>query len=262
MSAYKTIETLTEGHTATVWLDRQEKRNAMNPQMVHELLDCIAVMKNNPKVRVLILRGKGSHFCAGADLNWMQVGNLKPEERPSYLLPRLFMALFDFTKPLLVAVNGHAMGGALGLIACGDFVFAGEEAVFSFSEVKLGLIPATISPFVVRRIGELRSRQLMLSGARINAETARETGLADRVFPAEKMDEKIAELAGQLSENAPGAMKLVKPLIKKVSAEKLEKKLTDYTADMLQKVQESKEAKEGIQAFLEKRKPVWPGNND
>ena len=234
----------------------------MNQQMVHELLDCIAVMENDPNVRVLVLRGKGNHFCSGADLKWMKDKGLKEKERPHYLLPRLFLALFDFSKPLLVAVNGHAMGGALGLTACGDFVFAGEEAVFSFSEVKLGLIPATISPFVVRRIGELKSRQLMLSGVRINAKTAKEAGLADEIVPAGEMDRMLREFAGQLSENAPRAMQLVKPLIRKVSAEKMGKALTDYTAAMLLKVQEGEEAKEGMTAFLEKRKPAWPDNPD
>lgn len=272
MIVFETIETTVERQICTLWLSRPDSRNAINGQMAEELLVCLDALAMDEDVRVLIIRGRGKVFCAGGDLNWMlSEQTLKETGRPADLLSALYRKLYFFPKPVIAYVHGFAMGGALGLLACADYVLAEDHAFLAFSEVRLGLVPATISPFVVRRIGEFRSRQLMLHGGRISAAEAREAGLVDIVVSAlpasgEPAVQKSAgetlldELSASLGENAPMAMQACKQLITKVSGEPLSKEVLAYTSELLAQLISGPEAREGVRAFREKRKPEWPQN--
>jgi methylglutaconyl-CoA hydratase len=258
MEKFDTITFEKENYICTLWLARPEKRNAINRQMAAELVSFLASAENDPQIRVVILRGKGDYFCAGGDLKWMSQGaELAPDNRSGKVLAELYSALYRFPKPLITLVHGAAMGGALGLVACADFVLAENQAVFSFSEVKLGLVPATISPFVIKRIGELNARQLMLSGEKINATEAVRVHLADKAGNLEEIEKFATEIAAGLAHNAPEAMKVCKSLIQQVANKEIDSQLIKYTSDLLTSLQQSEEAQEGMKAFLEKRNPVW-----
>ncbi len=259
MEKFEAIVVEKENYICTLWLARPEKRNAINRQMAAELVSFLASAENDPQIRVVILRGQGDFFCAGGDLKWMSQGDeLLPEDRSGDVLAGLYLSLYRFPKPLITIVHGAAMGGALGLIACADFVLAENQAVFSFSEVKLGLVPATISPFVIKRIGELNARQLMLSGEKINASEAVRMHLADKAGSIEQLITFAMELSTNMAGNAPEAMKTCKRLIQQVTGKEIDHSLSKYTADLLTKLQKGEEAQEGMKAFLEKRKPTWP----
>ncbi len=257
MSPMHTIQTAVSGHITTIWLNLPRTRNAIDSQMAAELSTLLGKLEQDEQVRVVVLRGRGKAFCAGADLHWMNDQGLKPDKKPSYVLPRLFMSLFGFPKPLLAVVHGAAMGGAMGLIACADFVLATEDARFAFSEVRLGLVPATISPFVIRRTGEFRARQLMLTGAELDAELAREAGLVDIALSSDQLEDRLGELCNQLTGNAPGAVKTSKQLLIHIAGKGLNNDLLDHTSIVLEKTRQGREAEEGIRAFIEKRKPGW-----
>ncbi|MEE4176071.1 MAG: enoyl-CoA hydratase-related protein [Bacteroides sp.] len=259
MKRFETIAVDVKDFICTLWLARPDKRNAISRQMAAELTDFFKEAEENPAIRVVILRGQGDYFCAGGDLRWMSQGNdLQPQDRSGWVLANLYRSLYHFPKPLIALVHGAAMGGALGLIACADFVLAEDKAIFSFSEVKLGLVPATISPFVIRRIGENNAKQLMLSGKKVKAQEAIQYCLVDFQGEMKQMEQQALELAVRMAANAPEAMKACKRLIQQVAGKEIDESLSHYTAKLLTSLQESEEAKEGMQAFLEKREPVWP----
>ena len=259
MKKFDTLAVEVKNFVCTLWLARPEKRNAINRQMASELSSFLAEAGEDPAIRVVILRGQGDFFCAGGDLRWMSQGKeLEPQDRSGTVLAALYKTIFHFPKPLIALVHGAAMGGALGLVACADFVLADEKAVFSFSEVKLGLVPATISPFVIKRIGELNARQLMLSGSGVKATEALPFRLVDFSGEWNQMEARANALASQLAWNAPEAMKACKRLIQHVAGKEIDESLSRYTSELLTSLQESAEAREGMQAFLEKREPVWP----
>ena len=255
---YTTIETMSEGAVLTIWLNRADRRNAMNGPMVEELIDCFSSADADDDIRVVVLRGRGDFFCAGGDLKWMGSGEHLPEDdRPANRLAQLFNAMFLFSKPLVIAAHGAALGGALGLVATADFVIADRQTTFSFTELRLGLIPAVISPFVIRRIGSARARRLMLSARQLTADEALKVELIEIVAGSGELDQAIGGLCSQLIALAPGAMKECKKLINKVSESQIDHELIRYTAKQLHDIQHGSEAREGIVAFFEKRKPLW-----
>lgn len=175
MKEYTTIQIETEGPLCTVWLNRPDIRNAFNETMISELLDCFTALNDEQSIRVVILRGRGKSFCAGADLNWMRgVAGYSYEQNfeESLNLSKCLYAIYSCEKPTIAMVQGAAMGGANGLLAACDMAFAADDTVFSLSEVKIGIVPACISPYVVKRVGEYGSRELMLTGRRIKGPEA------------------------------------------------------------------------------------------
>lgn len=258
MQSYKTLEINIQQYVCTIWLSREHKRNAIDRQMATELTACLLHLEGDDRVRVVVLRGKGKTFCAGADLNWMQSPVQEEDpEHPGIVLSSLYQTCFAFSKPMIVVVHGSVMGGALGLMACADYVFASPDTLFSFSEVRLGLIPATISPFVIARIGEFAARQLMLGGNVIEAKEAQNLKLVDRILPADDMDHALMGLCRQLTMNAPDAVKACKRLIRHVSDAEMSRELFQYTSRQLSMIMQGEEAREGMQAFLKKREPFW-----
>lgn len=257
METYSTILIQPRGTVCDLWLARPEKRNAINREMATELIRALEVIARDPEVRVVILRGKGNMFCAGGDLEWMSETAGSETDQPPGILSKLFRAFYEFPKPLIAMVHGKAMGGAMGMIAAADFVVATRDAGFAFSEVRLGLVPATISPFVIRRCGEYRSMQLMLSGTLIPAARAKEAGLADMLVDADQAENEVGRLSQELSSNAPEAMMRCKRLVREVADLPMNDQLFDFTGTVLDQVRNTDEAKEGIRAFREKREPYW-----
>ncbi len=261
MKSYQTIAFEVKDKVGTLWLNRPEVRNAINGQMMDEIIEVLEAAKE-AAIKVLVLRGKGKVFCAGADLNWMKEGakaTLEHNYESNMLLARCFHAIYTFPKPTIATVHGAAMGGGNGLLAACDMAYAVDDTVFSFSEVKIGIIPATISPYIIKRTGEFKAKELMLTGNRINGQEAAQAGLINQSFDtAQAMEEYVEDIIAQLKDNGPSAVTKCKALITRVSSipEDFEQ-LIPYTARMIAEARLSEEGQEGMAAFLEKRKPKW-----
>jgi len=259
MADYETITFDASGPAIWVTLNRDDVRNAFNGRMLADLLDAFAAAPKVPGGRVVVLTGVGSAFCAGADLNWMRAvrdftyeQNLEESNQVAAVMRRIY----DCPLPTIARVNGPAIGGGAGLVACCDLAVASESARFSLSEVKLGLIPSCISPYVIRKIGEGNARELFLTGERISAEKAREIALVNEVAKEGELDVVVARWVNQLVTSGPVAIAKCKELIRNVPQMDLDE-AGPYTAEMIAKMRTSEEGQEGMAAFLEKRKPGW-----
>jgi len=258
--SYETIEVKKENKVATVFLNRPDVHNAMNEQLMKELVACLKDLASADDVRIIILTGKGASFCAGADLNWMKsmVAYSKEENiRDSTLLLELYESIYHCPKPVIARVNGHAFGGGIGLFAACDLVFAVPDCKFAFSEVKLGIIPAVISTYVARRVlGLAHMRRLFITGERFTSKDAEQLGLIDYMVPLEDLDDAIQRYVSILKSSGPKAMAEVKQLVnayERLPLDKFQKHSVETIADL----RVSQEGQEGITAFLEKRKSTW-----
>jgi methylglutaconyl-CoA hydratase len=256
---YQTIELLKEKDVVTVILNRPDVHNAMSETLMKELTSCFQDLSKDISVRSIILTGKGKSFCAGADLNWMKsMANYSKEEniKDSRLLVSLYDSIYNCPKPVIGRVNGHAFGGGLGLFAVCDIVIAVPNCKFSFSEVNLGIIPAVISTYIIRRISLSNMRRLFITGERFDSEYANEVGLVDFIASEEEIDEIISNYIEVLRSSGPNAIKEVKKLINK--CEKMDvDSYKEHTVEKISELRVSDEGQEGIKAFLEKRKPKW-----
>ncbi len=259
MRAFETLWVEVENKVARVTLNRPELHNAFNEVMIAELAQVFKELGKDPAVRVVILSGMGESFCAGGDLNWMRkvaAYSTQKNLADAKKLHAMLMAVYLCPKPVIAQVNGPALGGGLGLVAAADMAFAIEDAFFSFSEVRLGLIPAVISPFVIRKIGEGNAREYFLTAERFKAARAREMGLINYVAIPDQLDEKIREKVQFLLQAPPGALAECKKLIHRVAGLGLEKAV-GITPRLIAGRRASEEGKEGIVAFLSKRKANW-----
>ena len=258
-TTYTTIQVESEGKVVRVWLNRPEVHNAFNIRMIRELRDAVREVSRERSVRAVVLSGRGKSFCAGADLNWMrEVIRYSYEQNleESLEIAEFHHELYSLSKPTIARVNGTAIGGGTGFLSACDIVIAAAEAKFGLSEVKLGLVPAAISPYVLRRIGESEARRYFLTGERIDARRALEIGLANIAVAAENLDEKVDEMIGQLLSSGPEALASSKELLRRVPGMSFEE-AKRYTAEMIAGLRLSAEGQEGMAAFLEKRKPKW-----
>ena len=256
---FETIRYVTKDMVAYITLNRPEVHNAFNDIMIKELIIVFKELKEKNEVRVVILTGEGKSFCAGADLNWMKkIKDYSYEDnlKESLDLAEMFYLIYSCPKPTIGRINGTAIGGGTGLVAVCDIAVASAEAKFSFSEVKLGLIPACISPYVIRKCGEGRCREFFLTGERITAEKALSAGLVNRVVPLEEIDKAVNEMAEQLRSSGPEAIKKCKELLSKVPQMTFDE-FKRYTAEVIAQMRISEEGQEGMAAFLEKRNPKW-----
>lgn len=238
-----------------VWLNRPDLHNAFNAELIEEMISLFESFKEE---RLIILSGKGASFCAGADLNWMKaMKNYTREENfnDSKRLARMFSAINECDVPVIGRVNGHALGGGVGLVSVCDYVVAVPEALMGFTEVRLGLIPAVISPYCISKIGEANARAWMLSGERFNAEAAQRMGLVNDVVLLSDLDVKIEEVKKKFLAAGPIAAKEAKKLIRGVM--KNLKASEDFTCNMITERRVSAEGQEGMRALLEKDKPAW-----
>lgn len=256
---YSTINITEEKETVTVALNRPEVHNAMNEKLMKELTSCFKQLASDEKVRIIVLTGNGKSFCAGADLNWMKKMvdyTMKENIQDSRLLLNLYETIDKCPKPVIGRINGHAFGGGLGLLAVCDVTIATPNLKFAFSEVKLGIIPAVISPYIIRRIGIANTRRLFVTGERFDSNYAEKIGLIDHVVPQELFDETIKKHVEFVKSSGPNAIKEVKNLIHRYLEMKIED-YKEYTVEKIAELRVSKEGQEGIHAFLEKRKPNW-----
>jgi methylglutaconyl-CoA hydratase len=256
---YTTISYQLDGPVARVTFTRPEIHNAFNDIMLRELLDAYGKIARNPDVRVVVVTGEGKSFCAGADLNWMKrVVDYSYEENlnESLELAECMYRMYSCPKPTIARVNGAAIGGGTGFVAVCDFAIAAETAKFSFSEVKIGVVPACISPFVIKKIGEGKCREFFLTGERLTADRVLEAGLVNRVVPLKELDETVDGYVEMLLSSGPEALTMCKELIEKVSGMDIEN-AKRYTAEVIASLRMSPEGQEGMAAFLEKRRPNW-----
>ena len=255
----KTIKYSIKNKVAWVTLNRPEIHNAFNETMIGELLELYKELGDMTNVRVVVITGEGKSFCAGADLNWMG-GVIKYSYEQnldeSLQLAELFYTMYSLPKPTIAMVNGAAIGGGAGMVAVNDLVIASDRAKFSFSEVKLGLVPACISPYVIRKVGENRSRELFLSGERMDARKALQFGFVNQVVPEEELKTVVEKQIEQLMSSGPNALAICKDLLEKVPQMSLEQ-AKKYTAEAIAALRVSDEGQEGMKAFFEKRKPNW-----
>jgi len=259
--SYQTILYSTEGGIARILFNRPEVHNAFNSTLIREVDDAVGKAGQDENIRVVVFSGTGKSFCAGADLNWMREiihFSFDQNLRESLEIAEVMHKIYTLPKPAIARVNGAAIGGGNGFLSACDIVVASEEAKFGLSEVKLGLVPAAISPYVILRIGEGRAREYFLTGERISAQRAYEIGLANRVVPAEKLDEAVNAIISSLLSSGPRALASSKELIQNAARMTFDE-AKEYTARMIAQLRISAEGQEGMAAFLEKRKPVFKG---
>lgn len=256
---YRTVLSAKEGKALRLIMNRPQVHNAFNSEMIRELAAAVDAAKQDADVRLVILTGAGESFCAGADLNWMrEVIRYSYEQnlRESRELAELIHSIYTLPKPTIARINGAVIGGGTGLFSACDIVIASDRARFGLSEVKIGLVPAAIGPYVIRRIGESAARELFLTGERFDARRALEIGLVNKVVAHEALDEKVGEVVHLLLSSGPEAIARCKELLQKVPSMGLEE-AKSYTAEMIAGLRVSLEGQEGMAAFLEKRKPNW-----
>jgi methylglutaconyl-CoA hydratase len=247
------------GPVVTVTLNRPEIHNALDATLIGEIRDAFRALAADDTARVVVLTGAGLSFCAGADLRWMQAAVDFTEEenrRDARALTEMLEAIAGCPKPVVARVNGAALAGGAGLVAASDIAIAADTARFGFTEARLGLVPATISPYVVRRIGESHARALFLTAERFETPRALAIGLVHESAAADMLDAAVQRTVDNLLRGGPHALTENKRLIAGIrDAEPSE--LARYTADMIARLRVSPEGQEGLRAFLEKRPPAW-----
>ncbi len=257
---YQTLEIEMQGKVATIWMNRPDVHNAFDEALIKELTAACQALDGDDAVRVVILAGRGKSFSAGADLNWMKrAANNSVEENMSDArgLAGMLRTLAEMKKPTIARVQGAALGGGTGLTAACDIAVASTKAVFATSEVKFGIIPSAISPYVVRAIGARQAYRYFQSAERIDALRARELGLVHEAVEPEALDAKVAEIVAALIQGGPLAQAAAKDLIRAVDNKPINDNVVEDTAHRIAHLRATPEAKDGIAAFLDKRQPSW-----
>jgi methylglutaconyl-CoA hydratase len=257
--SYQYLNRADDGVVTTVTLARPDAHNALNVGLIEELTSCFEEISDDEGVRVVVLAGEGRSFCAGADVGYMRESagftyedNLEDARR----LAAMYWTIDECPKPLVARVHGAAMGGGSGLVAVADVVVAEGEARFAFTEVRLGIAPATIAPFVVRKIGASHARSLFVTGERFGAERAREIGLVHNLVPLDGLDAMVGEKVDEILQGGPVAQATVKALLRRLeTTEPME--APGLTSRVISELRTGEEGQEGLAAFLEKREPGW-----
>ncbi|MDB5037155.1 MAG: Methylglutaconyl-CoA hydratase [Bacteriovoracaceae bacterium] len=253
------IQTEIKSSVLFLTLNRPDSKNAMNAEMMTEIRAALSKISND--LRAVVVRGAGPFFCAGGDLHWMKSSinkTQKENEEDALNLARMIRALDECPIPVITQVKGGAFGGGVGLVAASDIVIAEENSVFSLSEVKLGLIPATIGPIVMRKIGVSEARRLYLTGKRFSAAVAKDIHLVHEVVPTSTILSVTNDYLNELSSAAPEAVRTAKQLIRETMGESLWKDdVSESTSKILSEIRVGAEAQEGMKAFFEKRTPSW-----
>ena len=256
---FERIEIELAGNVARVWMNRPQVRNAFDGLMVSELRKALFDLGALDGIRVIVLGGRGPCFCAGADLQWMKATVAFSREenlREAQALADLFFTVYESPKPIVARVHGAALGGGAGLVAACDIPVAALGTQFGFTEVRLGIIPSVISPYVLGKIGESAARELFLTGEQFEAVRALEIGLVRAAVPESDLDVVVNARVEQLLKAAPRAIAEAKALMREVVFHRVED-VQRYTVERIADVRASPEGQEGMRAFLEKRKPYW-----
>lgn len=260
MTSYQTLELTREGYLVTISLNRPDVRNAFNETTIAELTQAFSALGNDQSIRAIVLAAHGVAFCAGADLNWMKkMADYSHDENlaDAGQLATMLQTIYTCPKPVIAKVQGDCYAGGMGLVAACDIVVTVDSAHFCLSEVKLGLIPATISPYVMKAMGDNAARRYFLTAERFSAAEAQRIGFAHEVVTAEMLDAKVAELVKALVSNSPNAVKQAKMLVREVGGREITTELIASTVKGIAQIRASDEGREGVRSFLEKRKPTW-----
>jgi methylglutaconyl-CoA hydratase len=259
--AYSTLTLDRKGPVAVLTLNRPDKRNAISYELIDELLRALSDVQDSPDSQVLIVTGAGRAFCSGMDLdNLRRLAKRSEQENfgDSQTMARLFRALYEFPKVTIAAVNGPAIAGGCGLATLCDFTLASSEAKFGYTEVRIGFVPAIVSAFLLRQVGEKQARDLLLTGRIIGAEEAFRLGLVNEVVAPDHLLQRARALANSLLENSPASLAATKRLLKYYAAPELDTRIAD-AVDENARIRTTTDFHEGITSFLEKRKPQWRG---
>jgi methylglutaconyl-CoA hydratase len=257
---YNTLQLATEANIATLTLNRPEKRNAISFELIDELLAALKEIAES-SAQVLIVTGAGKAFCSGMDLDNLKqlLGHTAEQNlQDSQTMGRLFRTLYDFPKPTIAAVNGAAIAGGTGLATLCDFTLAAPEAKFGYTEVRIGFVPAIVSTFLLRQVGEKVARDLLLTGRIFDASEAQRIGLVHEIVPTENLLTRARELAAQLLKNSPTSMRLTKRLLSDSARAELDAQISAAVRENAA-IRSTADFREGISSFLEKREPRWGG---
>jgi len=257
---FTTLEIELAGKVATIWMNRPDMHNAFDEILIAELTAACIALDDDPDVRVVILAGRGKSFSAGADLNWMKRAannGVDDNLNDARALARMLRVLAEMKKPTIARVQGAALGGGTGLTAACDIAVASTKAIFATSEVKFGIIPSAISPYVVRAIGARQAYRYFQSAERIDAARARELGLVHETVEPEQLDAKVQEIVTALIAGGPLAQAAAKDLIRAVDNKPINDNVVEDTAHRIAHLRATPEARDGIAAFLDKRQPSW-----
>ena len=249
-----------KGPAAWLWLSRPEVRNALNDELITALETAFDVLEKDAAARVLVLAGRGPAFCAGGDLARMEKAAKMTKarsRREASRFAKLLYRLHGYPKPIVARVHGPAFAGGMGLVAACDLVVAAEEAEFALPEARIGLVPAMISPYLVRAMGAQQARRYMLTGERLSAREAHRIGFAHECVPAAELDTVVGKMCERLALAGPEALARAKKLLLRVEGAPITPQLANQTATVLAEARAGAEAREGIRSFLEKRKPSW-----
>ncbi len=260
-SNYLTIQTDVRG-VVELTLDRPDKHNAFDEYIIADMTRALDQIAANDKARVMLLSAAGKNFSAGADINWMRrmANNSEAENRrDADALASLLYKLHSLAIPTIAKVQGVTMGGGCGLVSCCDMAIASDDARFAFSEARIGLVPATISPYVISRIGAGHARRYFLTAESFDAARARDIGLIAERVNAEELDTYVSELINTLLGNSPHAVKAAKQLVCDIAGKPVTAELMHYTSELIADIRTSRDGREGLAAFLEKRTPDWSG---
>ncbi|MBT3671509.1 MAG: enoyl-CoA hydratase/isomerase family protein [Porticoccaceae bacterium] len=245
---------------AQVTLNNPNKHNAFDDQMIIQLTDAFNSITANPAVRLMLLTSEGKSFSAGADLSWMKrMAGYSYQENlnDAHALAAMLKTLHQIPIPTIARVQGAAFGGAVGLISCCDIAVASSKASFALSEVKIGLVPSTISPYVIAAIGERQAKRYFMTAERFDPNTAMQIGLVHEAVDEQLLDDKIEQLVGAILSNGPEAVAAAKQLVFAVSGKAIDSPLIEHTSEIIAGIRVSGQGQEGLNAFLEKRKPNW-----
>jgi methylglutaconyl-CoA hydratase len=258
--SYQTLELEYGNHVATVILNRPDVRNAFNETTIAEITDAFRTLGADESLRAIVLAARGTAFCAGADLNWMKkmaaythAENLADAAQLAEMLRTIYLC----PKPVVAKVQGDCYAGGMGLVAACDIAVSADSAHFCLSEVKLGLIPATISPYVIKAMGENAARRYFLTAERFSAQQAQRIGFVHEVTTADALDATVAGIVGALVAASPNAVKQAKRLVRDVAGAPLTDTLVAATVTGIAEIRASDQGREGVRSFLEKRKPDW-----
>ena len=256
----KVLFTKDNNGIARITLNNPEKQNAFDDEIILALINIFNEIEHSQDLRLVILSSNGKNFSAGADLNWMKrMSNASYDEnmRDASSLTTMLQKLNNLAQPTLVIIKGAVFGGGVGLVSCCDISIASNESIFSLSEVKVGLVPATIGPYVIQAIGERNARRFFLTGERFGAEVAREINLVHEVINENELDEKIEFFIKLFKKNGPKAVLAAKKIIADVANKEIDAAIINHTCHVITELRMSDEGKEGVSAFLEKRNPNW-----
>lgn len=257
-------EFLTPDGVLYIVMNRPEVQNAFNSKQIVLLTEALENSASNPEVKVVVLCGEGKNFCAGGDINYMkQMGqnSFQENKEDALQLAHLMHTLNELPKPTIARVNGAAYGGGVGLLCCCDMAFGTEDTKICLSEVKIGMVPATIAPYVMNAIGLRNAHRLMLTAEVMQGQEAVNCNFLNDIFPTSEFSKKVDALALKITTNAPNALEITKSILLNLAHQPVDEGVIDYTADVIASVRESEEGKEGLTSFIEKRKPNWTPKN-